>query len=704
MIVPLASRTSTGRLAKGKGTALADMCAGSTGAVFSEAGTRMARGFERGIVQEELSGLPCVKIRVIGAGDPEEVLWDKLVREHHYLGYQKLLGRRLKYLAYIGESPVSALSWSAAALKLRVRDHWIGWTPEQRKDHLHRVSNNSRFIVFPWVRVPNLASYVLGRVLKRLQGDWEELYGERLWLVETFVDPRYFKGTSYRAANWIYVGQSSGSGKYRQGYAYHGHVKEVYVYELDRRFRQRIGCHAKPYNPRYRPPSWKSEIKMGELKMIIREATWKPDVVPGVELDSKDVEQVAEELIRFHEDFRSCFKGQKNERLGLAYLTGLLSNLESKSIEPIALEFLGQGGVRNSQRFMKSYRWKEQEMLELYQQKLSEDIGASGGMLTVDSSEFPKKGKESVGVARQYCGSMGKVDNCQSGVFVGYCSQKGYGLLNAQLYMPKGWFSEEQKERREFNKVPESLGFRTKPQIALEMIKQTCAEGLFPVQWVGCDTTFGGDPDFLDGLPENVYYFAQVRASTQVFLKKPKVGLPPYKGRGALPKKKKILSENVSIKTVKEVAQGCRKWRPVILAEGAKGPIVAHVAVYRVWQARQGLPKDEAEWLFLRRNEDGQIKYAFSNAPEDTPIEELVRISMLRWSIEQCFKEGKDQLGMDHYEHRSWPAWHRHMIYVFLAMLFLLRLRIRFKKNSGTHFAPGTKIDCSSIATKISEH
>jgi SRSO17 transposase len=343
-------------------------------------------------------------------------------------------------------------------------------------------------------------------------------------------------------------------------------------------------------------------------------------------------------------------------------------------------------------------------MLELYQQKLSEHIGEPGGMLTVDSTEFQKKGKESVGVARQYCGSVGKVDNCQSGVFVGYCSQKGYGLLHAQLYMPEDWFSEEQKERRQFNKVPEDLPFQTKPQIAYGLIEQVCTAGLFPIQWIGCDTTFGGDPGFLDRLPAHVYYFAQVRANTPVFLRKPKVGLPAYKGRGVRPKKKKVLGEKTSMKTVKEVAAGCRKWKPVILAEGAKGPIVAHVAVYRVWQARRGLPKDEAQWLFLRRHEDGQIKYALSNAPEDMPIDELIRVSTLRWSIEQCFKEGKDQLGMDHYEHRSWPAWHRHMIYVFLAMLFLLRVRIRLKKNSCAHPAPSTEARCSGVATKIVEH
>jgi hypothetical protein len=124
-------------------------------------------------------------------------------------------------------------------------------------------------------------------------------------------------------------------------------------------------------------------------------------------------------------------------------------------------------------------------------------------------------------------------------------------------------------------------------------------------------------------------------------------------------------------------------WAPVVLAEGAKGPIRAEVAALRVTPAVGGLPRATPVWLFLRRLEDGQIKYAFSNAPADTPLAALCRAATLRWPIEQCFQDGKSQVGMDHYEHRSWPAWHRHMLYVCLALHFLLRLRLQFKKNAG---------------------
>jgi len=122
-------------------------------------------------------------------------------------------------------------------------------------------------------------------------------------------------------------------------------------------------------------------------------------------------------------------------------------------------------------------------------------------------------------------------------------------------------------------------------------------------------------------------------------------------------------------------------WEPIIVAEGAKGPIIAEVARIRIYLSRDGLPVGHQQWLFLRKDTDGQVKYSISNAPKDIPMADLAKASIMRWPIEQCFHEGKDQVGMDYYEHRSWPAWHRHMIYVFLSLHFLLRMRLHFKKK-----------------------
>jgi SRSO17 transposase len=248
--------------------------------------------------------------------------------------------------------------------------------------------------------------------------------------------------------------------------------------------------------------------------------------------------------------------------------------------------------------------------------------------------------------------------------------------------MPESWFSPEQKERRQFNLVPEDLVFETKQQIALRLIDEIVATKAYPAKWIGADAAFGGDIEFLNALPKDLFYFAAIKSDTRVFTKKPKVGLPSYKGRGRRPTKIKVLPGQPKPRSVAEIAKSGRlSWKPVVVAEGAKGPIIAKVARIRVYLSRDGLPAGNQQWLFLRENEDGKIKYAISNAPKKISLSEMVKASNMRWPIEQCFQEGKSQVGMDCYEHRSWPAWHRHMTFVFLALHFMLRMRLRFKKK-----------------------
>jgi SRSO17 transposase len=630
-----------------------------------------------------------------------EPLWDQLVATYHFLGYRKLLGRRLKYLAFVDEQPVAALSWSAPALKLRVRDRFIGWSEEQRRCHLHHIANNSRFIVFPWVKVNNLASHVLSINIRRLNTDWMHRFENRLWLLETFVDPRNFHGTCYKAANWIRLGATGGFGKQGAGYIHHGNPKEVYVYVLDSNFRETIGCRSQPFDPVCRPPQ--SLQKVEALKMILRHGNWHPELVPCMDLTEEDLEPLAEELAAFHEQFHHCFGRIEHRSLGLAYLSGLLSNSPAKSVEPIALEFLGQQQVRSLQRFMQIYLWNHGAMELAHQKMLTQEIGAEGGMINIDSSEFVKKGRESVGVARQYCGRLGKVDNCQSGVFIGYASYKGYGLLSAQLYLPEIWFSEAYSTRRTKTGVPKDLRFQTKTQIGLQLIEKIREANSFPAKWIGCDATFGSDPDFLRSLPRDLHYFASVHSNALVFAEKPKIVTPEYKGKGRPSRKPCLAPGEAPPQTVEQLAlQTSQPWQKVRLAEGAKGPIIADVLCLRVYPSCQGLPEDDPLWLFVRRISDGQMKYAFSNAPEDIPFSDLCEAATLRWPIEQCFQDGKSHVGMDHYEHRSWTAWHRHMIYVFLALYFLHRLRVRFKKNSCPDGAPSVQANGTGAAHAIS--
>jgi SRSO17 transposase len=654
---------------------------------------------DEGPMEGELGCFGPVQVELI-SGSGLEPLWDQLVHDHHYLSYHNLLGHRLKYFAFIGSRPVAALSWSAPALKLGARDSFIGWSAEQRRHHLGQVACNSRFLVMPWVRIPNMASKVLALNIARLPPDWKRSFGHRLMLLETFVDARFYKGSCYAASNWLHIGQSQGSTKQGKGYRYHGNRKEIYLYVIDPDFRKIIGCRQRPAPLLDRPPQ--TIAKVEELSMLLEHCQWHSKISAELGLDHNDVKTMAQELVEFHSSFHDCFGRVEHQRLGLAYISGLMSNAKAKSAEPIALEFLDQRSVRSVQKFMKEYQWDHLAMLRNHQKKLSDLIASAEGMITVDPSEFVKKGKESVGVDRQYCGARGKVENCQSGVFVGYSSDKGYGLLDCRLSMPKSWFTKEQAGRRKANLVPEDLTFETKQQIALKLIGAVVSTGLFAAKWIGADAAFGSDIEFLNALPEELNYFAAIRSNTQVFTKKPKIGLPTYKGRGRRPTKVRVVPGQPKPRSVSDIAASKRvSWKPVIVAEGAKGPIVAQVARIRVYLSRDGLPVGAKQWLFLRKDTDGHIKYALSNAPKDIPYADLVKACVLRWPIEQCFQEGKDQVGMDHYEHRSWPAWHRHMTYVFLSLHFLLRMRLLLKKNSAANCTLGSQATIGNAAPQI---
>jgi SRSO17 transposase len=622
----------------------------------------------------------------------QEPMWDQLVRRYHYLGCRKLLGRRLKYLAFSQDRPVAALSWSAPALKTRGRDEYIGWSESQRKAQLHRILNNSRFLILPWVRIPHLASHVLALNIRRLKQDWRTHFGTDVLLLETFVDPGRFKATCYKAANWRYVGRTQGSTKDGLGFRYHGQPKEIYLYAIEPRFRQKIGCVHLPDLLRRPPPTLK---KVEALHMLLPHCQWQPELSAELHMTEKQISALGTQLVDFHAQFHSYLGRIENQRLGLAYLSGLISNLEAKSVEPIALEFL-QGSVRALQRFMKEGRWDQTALGLAHKQQLASVLNHPEGILTADSSEFVKKGAHSVGVARQYCGRLGKVDNCQSGVFIGYASPNGYGLIETQLYLPKAWFTAEYAQRRKETWVPESLEFQTKPQIALTLIQQIRASGLFIARWLCCDAGFGVNRDFLAALPEDLYYFAAIPSKTLLCRIKPRRIVPEYSGRGRPPTKARYLSDQHRPKSVKKLARRL-PLKPVQLAEGAKGPLWANVACCQVYRPEEEQPL----WLFVRKDEDGTVKYALCNAPQDTSFKTLCQVSVMRWPIEQCFQEGKSQLGMNRYEHRSWPAWHRHMLYVFLALHFLMGLRIRLKKSPYADTAPGAPVIGLSAASEI---
>jgi len=603
-----------------------------------------------------------------------EKFWDDLVNTYHYLGYESVVGARVKYIVTLGNQIVGAISFCAAAYHLGNRDNYIGWDQETRVSMLPHLVSNNRFLILPWINIKNLASHVLSESLQQLRIDWEKQYEVVPYMVETFVDREHFLGTCYRAANWTFLGVTKGYGKVGKGFVYHGRPKDLYVYIMDRRFARRFKPEiSRVYNEREELAAMINGIPM-----------WYPSLLKECGIPNNPAELIKQRFVD-HLLPLSSFLGRKEHKQHLVSMVqGLLSDLKRKSIEPIATAFEGVDGVRNLTNFMSKSKWDAEGMLEEYQRDLSRLISHEDGMITGDDTSFPKKGQESVGVARQYCGSTGKVDNCQVGVMVGYASAHGYGIVDYELFMPQSWFDGDNAHRRQKCKVPQDIKPRSKNEMLSEMINEVYASGMFPAKYVGVDAGYGIDGQFLDSLPDGVIYFAGMRSNSLVFAERPEITIPPYSGRGRRFTKPRPSASPMRVEDV--VALSDVPWERVVLGIGAKGPVFAEDRCLRVVELRDHAPGKDV-WLYARRIEDGSIKYALCNAPADASWDDIRKPALMRWSIEQCFQECKSYLGMDHCEARSWVAWRRHILLTLIAHLFIIKLRIEFSRTPN---APGT--------------
>ncbi len=628
-----------------------------------------------------LQGYLPLEVVIVNKSDLEP-LWDYMVRNYHYLGYVNMIGPRIKYLVFYQGRPIAALSYNRASFKVGVRDAYIGWSTEQKNHCLKHVVSNNRFLILPWVKIKYLASHLLSRTLKMLKNDWPERFSVEPYLAETFVDSDKYKGTCYRAANWIYLGETKGFAKVGQTFVYHGHRKGVYIYFLNEK-KLKKSTDSAPYHRTLNPKRERVP------NMMLHTPDWSPEILEQAGVNEAEVFNLGNLLNDYLGIYQQAYSRSDQQKHGETFIKGLLSDLKRKSIEPIALEYNGASGVRPLQIFFKNSPVDDQLMLKIYQNRLASKIAGPEAMINTDSSDFVKKGKHSVGVSRQYCGALGKVENCQAGVFVGYSSEKGYGLVDRVLYMPEKWFGDDYTELRDQCGVPAELEFKTKVELALEMITKTVESALFPASWIGCDSFFGRNKEFLAALPKGYHYFADIPENIMVFTEMPTLATAPYSGRGRKPEK---LIPSTKPVPVSEIAKDHgTQWQQIVFSKGAKGPIVTEVKCFRVVEAKKEgahyLPYQEV-WLYLRKYADGKVKYAFCNAPANICQKEIDKASLMRWPIEQCFEECKSHLGMGHYEARSWTAWHRHMLYVFIAHLFVIELRLMFKKNTNFDHAP----------------
>lgn len=332
------------------------------------------------------------------------------------------------------------------------------------------------------------------------------------------------------------------------------------------------------------------------------------------------------------------------------------------------------------QHFISNSPWEDAPLIAQLQRDVDKLIGdLNDGALILDESGFPKQGKYSVGVKRQYCGALGKVDNCQVGVFLAYARDSNVTLIDRRLYLPKDWADD--KERRQKAGVPEEVTFKTKAQLGLEMILDAHSRGLH-FGWVGMDAHYGEQPWLRNRLDdEGITYMADIPVTHRIFLEKPNLLIPKRKGnRGRKPTKLKPDTAPLNVKAFVET-QPVEYWYRLKIRDTERGELEADFAAFRVFSVNdQGLP-DKKLWLVVRReiNDPKEMKFAFSNAPEETSIERLASMLCSRYWVERALQNAKGEAGLDEYEVRSWQGWHHHITMTMLTMLFLLELQLTLK-------------------------
>jgi SRSO17 transposase len=423
---------------------------------------------------------------------------------------------------------------------------------------------------------------------------------------------------------------------------------------------------------------------MNELVDVTQEMPPPSGREPVMKLVPEDIGALLEELQTYHAEFSPLFQRREQASWAEKYMQGQMLPLERKSIQPMAMAVEG-GNVQAMQQFISQSTWEDEPILRKHRQMVAETLGHPGGVLVIDGCEFPKQGKHSVGVKRQWCGALGKIANCQASVLSAYVGLNGFTLVDRKLYLPQDWFTPEHAERWRACGIPEGTRFRTRPKLAWESAQALHEEGILPFEWVVFDEAYGGNPalrDQIDAL--GLKYLAEVPVSTLVWARKPRTEVPPGSGKGRPPERERLATDAPRAKRADALANciPAGQWQLYTIKEGTKGPMAAQFAFKRVWLAHEGLPTHQ-QWLILRRGlgEGGKFKVYLSNAPVDTPVGQFVRLSGMRWPIERAIKEAKGELGMDHYELRTWAGWHHHMTLTMLSHHFLVRVRLRMKKR-----------------------
>ena len=390
---------------------------------------------------------------------------------------------------------------------------------------------------------------------------------------------------------------------------------------------------------------------------------------------TEELDEWAADFATFHARFASFFGRREPREATHRYLRGLLAPLPRKNCWQLA-EAVGDPDPQALQRLLYQVAWDADAVQAELQRYLVEAFGHPEAIAVLDESAFVKKGEHSVGVKRQWCGTLGKTENCQVGVFLAYVSPRGYAFLDRRLYLPEEWAHDA--VRREAAQVPPEVVFRTKGQLGQAMLEAAWQRGV-PMRWITGDEAYGDLPYLRERIAaEGLWYVLAVSCNTHVWTEMPGTESPePYTfGR---PRKHVRLAPGAPPSQPVEAlvaAWPAAQWQRLTIAAGEKGPRIYDWAAARI-VIRQGKLPGETLWLLARRSVEKpeEKAYYLSNAAPDTPLLTLAQVAGARWRIEQGFEEAKGEAGLDEYEVRSWPSWQRHITLSLMAHSWLTVIR-----------------------------
>ena len=402
------------------------------------------------------------------------------------------------------------------------------------------------------------------------------------------------------------------------------------------------------------------------------------------------------ELTGFMKPFVTGFVRQEQRDHATTVISGLCSDLKRKNAESIAYHF---GMDRKTiQHFLGESEWDDELLRKELANQIAEQLGTADGVLVFDPSGFPKSGKGSVGVARQWCGRLGKIDNCQVGVYLAYVSGKGHALVDGELYLPKEWTTDKQRMKRAG--VPkQKQKFRTRHSICHELLDQH-GESL-PHQWIAGDDELGRPTEFRRKLhARSEQYLLAVPCNT--LIRDLEVELPEYQGKGRHPVRPTVRVDKWIAEQPTDV------WQRIDVRDAEKGPLIIELLKRRVETGtpRCGGVSDETLVVIRYRDRDDAIvkqDYYLSNAPAATPSEEFGRVAKAAHRVEDCFDRGKGEAGMADYEVRNWVGWQHHQTLSMLASWFLnVETRRAEKKDARDYIQPGPQLHRIDHSTRVS--